>query len=180
METYISVLRGINVGGHRTILMNDLKALYESLGFSDIITYVQSGNVIFKTSGIHPDSALAETIEKAIDEKYLFKVPVIIRTVKEMQSILLSNPFLKEDGIDMEKLAVTFLEQEPSSKDINKITSYDFPPDRFRILGKEIYLHCPSGFGNTKLSNTFFESKLHLKATTRNWKTVLKLTEFSA
>jgi len=159
--------------------MEDLKKVYEGIGFREIITYVQSGNVIFKTTRNHSYAVLSDTIEQAIKEKYSFHVPVIIRTVDEMRLTLSSNPFLNEDGIDREKLHVTFLEEEPSSADISVINKYDFPPDRFRIIGKEVYLYCPEGYGNTKLSNDFFEKKLHGKATTRNWKTVLKLEELS-
>lgn len=86
---------------------------------------------------------------------------------------------LYEDGLDREKLHVTFLEEEPEPTDVSAIQKYDFPPDAFRIIGKEVYLFCPGGYGNTKLSNTFFEKKLHVKATTRNWKTVGKLAGIS-
>jgi uncharacterized protein (DUF1697 family) len=179
MSTFISILRGINVGGHKKILMEDLKKVYEAMGFTEITTYVQSGNVIFKTAQNNSDPLLSDKIENAIKEKYSFHVPVIIRTVDEMRLTISSNPFLQEDGIDSEKLHVTFLDQEPSPTDISAITRYDFSPDRFRILGKEVYLYCPESYGNTKLSNDFFEKKLHVKATTRNWKTVLRLGELS-
>jgi uncharacterized protein (DUF1697 family) len=179
MPTYISILRGINVGGHNKIRMDDLKMICEGLGFKEIRTYIQSGNVIFKTDKPHSASALSAQIEQAIKEKYAFQVPVIIRTSDEIHSILSSNPFLNEPGIDRDKLHVTFLEEEPSSANITKITPYDFPPDRFSVIGKEVYLYCPKGYGNTKLSNTFFEKNLQAKATTRNWRTILKLAELS-
>lgn len=172
MTIYISILRGINVSGQKKIRMEDLKALYQELDFSEVITYIQSGNVIFKTSHNISISGLSEKIEKAIEVKYHFHVPVIIRTADEMHQILSSNPFLNEAGTDREKLHVTFLEEEPQSEDIDTIRKTEFSPDRFLIIGKEVYLYCPDGYGNTKLSNTFFEKKLHLKATTRNWKTV--------
>ena len=179
MTTYISILRGINVGGQKKIRMEDLKALYEWLGFRDVTNYIQSGNVIFTTSLNIKIPALSEKIERAIEKKYHFLVPVIIRTADEMYQILSSNPFLNEKGINREKLHVTFLEELPQSTNVIVIKEGDFSPDMFRIIGKEVYLYCPGGYGNTKLSNTFFEKKLHMKATTRNWKTVGKLAELT-
>jgi len=179
MTIYISILRGINVGGQKKIRMEDLKVLYEGLDFSEVTTYIQSGNVIFKTGFPVSNSVLSEKIEQAIEEKYHFHVPVIIRTTDEMYQVLSSNPFLNEEGINREKLHVTFLEELPQSTKVIAIKESDFSPDRFRIIGKEVYLYCPGGYGNTKLSNTFFEKKLHVKATTRNWKTVGKLAELT-
>ena len=179
MTTYISILRGINVSGQKKIRMEDLKALYETLSFRDVTTYIQSGNIIFTTSINIKISAIAEKIEQAIEGKYHFHVPVIIRTTDEMHQVLSSNPFLNEEGINREKLHVTFLEELPQSTKVIAIKESDFSPDRFRIIGKEVYLYCPGGYGNTKLSNTFFEKKLHVKATTRNWKSVGKLVELT-
>lgn len=179
MTVYISILRGINVGGHNKVRMEDLKALYESLGFSDVTTYIQSGNVIFKTDQDQSVTLIAQNIEKAIEDKYHFFVPVILRSVSEMQSIIALNPFLKEPEIDREKLHVTFLSEKPVSAADKAIQKYDFPPDRFQIIGKEVYLYCPGGYGNTKLSNTFFENKLLVRSTTRNWNTVIKLRDLT-
>jgi uncharacterized protein (DUF1697 family) len=179
MTTYISILRGINVSGYKKIRMAELKDLYEMIGFTEVVTYIQSGNVIFKAEDIVPAVHLGKKIEKAINAKYQFQVPVIIRTPAEIKKVLSSNPFLKEKGIDIERLAVTFLHDMPEAADIEQVRKFDFPPDRFQINGKEVFLHCPGGFGNTKYSNSFFENKLHTTATTRNWKTVGKLAELS-
>jgi uncharacterized protein (DUF1697 family) len=159
--------------------MEDLKALFERLDFSRVSTYIQSGNVIFKTSRKISISVLSEEIEKAIEEKYHFHVPVIIRTADEMLKILSLNPFINEEGVDREKLHVTFLDQYPQHKVVSTVQTQDLSPDRFRIIGSEVYLYCPGGYGNTKLSNTFFEKKLNVRATTRNWKTVGKLAELA-
>ena len=177
MQTFISILRGINVSGQKKILMADLKSLFESLKFSDVNTYIQSGNVSFKANEKLSDILLAEKIEKAIYKKYSFEVPVIIRNEGELKKITSSNPFLKEKGIDIKKLHVTFLSQIPGEAEIKNIAGVDYSPDRFVITGKEIYLHIPESYGETKLSNNFFEKKLKVKATTRNWNTVNKLLE---
>jgi uncharacterized protein (DUF1697 family) len=179
MQTFISILRGINVSGQKKIRMVDLKKLYESLGFSDVKTYIQSGNVIFKSDSNISDIQFAKKIEKAISEQYLFEVPVIIRTSKELEKIILDNPFMKEKNIDVKKLHTTFLSETPGKEKAALIKEADFLPDRFEIKGKEIYLHIPGSYGETKLSNKFFESKLKVSATTRNWNTVNKLFELA-
>ncbi|MCX6249092.1 MAG: DUF1697 domain-containing protein [Bacteroidetes bacterium] len=180
MTTYISILRGINVSGQKKVLMADLKELYASLGFTEVTTYIQSGNVIFKTSGDLSAGDLCNKIEKAIEGRYKFQVPVIIRNAGEINAILSSNPFLAEKGIDPERLHVTFLGKDPQPSELSAILKFDYPPDRFAIIGKEVYLYCPGGYGNTKLSNSFFENKLKVTATTRNWKTVGKLAELAS
>jgi len=178
METFISILRGINVSGQKKIQMTDLKALYEALKFKDVTTYIQSGNVIFKSKSAS-DQKLAKKIEDAIYERYSFAVPVIIRTVEEMEHSISVNPFLKQSKTDIEKLHITFLAKVPPQGNLESIRDIDYSPDKFIIIEKEVYLYCPNGYGITKLSNNFFEQKLKVKATTRNWKTVNKLVELA-
>ena len=177
MQTYISILRGINVSGQKKILMADLKALYESLKFKDVITYIQSGNVIFKTTEKLSDKELAKKIETAIIKKYDFSVPVIIRSADEIKNVISANPFLKNKNINTEKLHVTFLADEPESIYLEAVNKLDFAPDKFVITGKEVFLYIPESYAETKLSNKFFENKLKVSATTRNWKTINKLME---
>jgi len=179
METYISILRGINVSGQKKILMTDLKALYEDLGLENVTTYIQSGNVIFTTKKPLPHKELTRKIEEAIFKKYDFNVPVIIRTGNEMEKVLAANPLLKQKNIDPEKLHVTFLEEQPSAERARLTKDLDYSPDKFVILKKEVYLYCPNGYGVSKLSNAFFENKLKVKATTRNWKTVNTLVSLA-
>jgi uncharacterized protein (DUF1697 family) len=179
MNKYISILRGINVSGQKKIKMTDLKALYESLDFQNVVTYIQSGNVIFDTLVDSTDD-LKITIEKAIEEKYKFHVPVEIRTNHEIENIIRNCPFgsvnLVEDGT---KVLVTFLSSEPQEVMASDIQKYVVAPEKLVVRGKEVYLHCPNGYGKTKLSNTFIEKKLKVEATTRNWKSVHKLHELS-
>jgi len=179
METFISILRGINVSGHKSIQMTDLKTLYAELGLKEAITYIQSGNVIFKTEVKISNQRLSAKIEQAIHKKYNFDVPVIIRTIEEIKHAISVNPFLKETNIDLERVHVTFLAENPEQHSAESIRDLDYSPDKFMVIGKEIYLYCPNGYGTTKLSNTFFEHKLKVSATTRNWKTVNKLVELA-
>lgn len=180
MKTYISILRGINVSGQKKILMIDLKALYESLALENVTTYIQSGNVIFKTNLELPNEELAKKIEQSVYEKYNFDVPVVIRSMEEIENVISANPFLKERDINTEKLHVTFLADAPRKASLESLKNCDYPPDRFVIIGKEVFLHCPGRYGETKLSNKFFENQLKVSATTRNWKTINKLLEIAA
>ena len=180
MQTFISILRGINVSGQKKILMADLKALYEKLKLKEVITYIQSGNVVFKTDEKISDREFAEKIEKAIFKKYDFHVPVIIRNEDEIKKIIAANDFVKEKNIDLKRLHVTFLSEIPSKTNVESIENIDFSPEKFIIKGKEIYLHIPVSYGETKLSNNFFEKKLKVTATTRNWNTVNKLFEIAS
>jgi uncharacterized protein (DUF1697 family) len=179
MAKYISILRGINVGGQKRILMADLKNLYENLGFKSVVTYIQSGNVIFESDEDIASDTLCQNIEKAILEQYKFVVPIIIRSKTELENIVDANPFCGDASVDIEKLHVTFLSEVPTDAALEKIKSYDYTPDQFVIIGKHVFLHCPIDYGHSKLSNSFFESKLKVKATTRNWKTVNKLLELT-
>ena len=179
METYISILRAINVG-RRKILMTDLKALYEELNLKEIVTYIQSGNVIFKTGKKISTQVLANKIQQLIAKKYQFDVPVIIRTGDEMKKTIAVNPFLKQKGINLEKLHITFLAENPEQVNVKVIQNLDYTPDKFVIIDNDVYLYCPNGYGITKLSNGFFENKLKVTATTRNWRTVNILAELAA
>ena len=178
MPIIISMLRGINVSGQKRVPMAELKELYEDLKFKNVTTYIQSGNVVF-SSDISDAKVLLKKIEEKIFKQFGFEVPVIIRTPKEMQSAIKNNPFLKEKNIDAERLYITFLSDTPAKDKLEKIQEYHFEPDRFIIKGKEVYLYCPISYGNSKLNNNFFENKLKITATTRNWKTVNELVRIA-
>lgn len=172
MAVYLSILKGINVGGQKKILMADLKQLYENLNLKKVKTFIQSGNVIFEAKN---DKQLSKRIEQKIFENYNFNVPVILRTIEEMEQILTKNPFLKEKNSAPEKLYVTYLAEHPAEENISKIKN-TYGPDQFCIIGKEVFLYYPNaGYGTTKLTNNFFENKLKVTATTRNWKTTNEL-----
>ena len=176
MTKHISLLRGINVGGKRKILMADLKELYKKLGYKNIVTYIQSGNVIFEAKE-KDQSKIEAKIYKAIQKAYGFEVPIVVRSVEEIEEIISNNPFTKKTAI--ESLHLTFLKEIPSEENLEKIATYDYSPDQFKIVGKNVFLYCEGKYHKTKLSNTFFEKKLKVGTTTRNWKTVNKLLELS-
>jgi uncharacterized protein (DUF1697 family) len=159
--------------------MADLKSLYEFLGFQNVVTYIQSGNVIFDTTVKNKD-VLKAKIEDAIEKRFKFYVPVQIRTNREIGNILENCPFGSVDlGDDGTKVLVTFLSSKPSEVRVSYIQKYVLPPEKLFVRGKEVYLYCPNGYGKSKLSNIFLEHKLGVEATTRNWKSVNKLHELS-
>ena len=174
--TFIALLRGVNVG-QNLLKMERLREICSQLGFNHVRTYVQSGNVVFQAGGT------AANLRAAIERKLLgetrLPVTVLLRTPAELKSILSRNPFIKEKGIDTTRLHVTFLCEPAAADGLKKLGEIKAGADRFRAAGTEIYLHCPDGYGNTKLSNSAIEKALGQRATTRNWNTVNKLYEMA-
>jgi uncharacterized protein (DUF1697 family) len=172
------MLRGINVSGQKLIKMNALKNLYESLGFEEIDTYVQSGNVVFKS--VERDTALlALVLSDKIKEVYGFDVDVIVKTMDEYQLIVDQNPLVNDSDKDLSSMYVTFLSSIPEKVDLKALESKRQGDEVVEFFNEVIYLYCPGGYGKTKLTNNFFESKLKVVATTRNWKTVSALLEIA-
>ncbi len=165
------MLRGINVGSQKRIKMGELIVLYQSLGFKNVISYLQSGNVIFGTNaeGI---KELANIIENKIKQIFGFEVVVLIRTPGELAQIVNDNPFLKGKDTNVDKLYITFLSDTPERPLSNQMKEMRNEQDKFILLNREVYLYCQNGYSKTKFSNDFFENKLRVTATTRNWKTV--------
>jgi len=174
MMTYISILRGINLAGHNPIKMDELKKLFADLGFTHIQTYIQSGNLIYQQRKTDTKK-LSELIKNKIKRQFGFDVPVVTLTIDELKKIAVLNPFSKDKTKDSSFFHVTFLADKPEPENLNKIRDYSYQNDEFRLIDKAIYLYCPNGYGITKLSNSFFENKLKLTATTRNWKTTNEL-----
>jgi uncharacterized protein (DUF1697 family) len=178
MPVYISMLRGVNVGPHNRMKMDQLRNSFEALGFEQVRTYIQSGNAIFKTTKKSP-LALSRHTEERISAEFGFAASVITKTSEEVGRIIHDNPFLKEGGTDLSKLHVTFLSQAPVEAGLMKLAAVDAGVDKFRHSGAVIYLYCQNRYSETKLSNNFFEKALSVRATTRNWKTVNKLYEMA-
>lgn len=169
MYKYLALLRGINVSGKNKILMKDLKTLCESLGWVNVQTYIQSGNVVFESAA---ETGLAVSLSEAIEKSYGFDVPVVIRNLDEMRKILTVEAF---PGSDPAFQHVTLLENQPEQGLVDAIPAEKYLPDQFVFQNREIYLYCPGGYGNTKLNNSFFEKRLKTTATTRNRKTMTEL-----
>ncbi|MCZ8515731.1 DUF1697 domain-containing protein [Paenibacillus filicis] len=173
----IALLRGINVSGKNMIKMDRLKALFEALGYREVRTYIQSGNVVFDTDA--PASAVADAVERRIREELSYNVKVLVRTSRELEEIAARNPFGAADASEGEPPYVTFLFGEPSPEALAKLEASRRGDDEVRVLGREAYVLCRNGYGKTPLSNSFLEKKLDVYATTRNWKTIHALIEMS-
>ncbi|AOW19720.1 DUF1697 domain-containing protein [Urechidicola croceus] len=176
MNSYIALLRGINVSGKKKIKMSDLKEFLLNDGFIDVQTYIQSGNVIFNSKKTDKVK-LAEEISLCILKNYAFEVPVVVKSKIEWERILNKNPFINQNGVDLKKLYVTFLYNSPSKEDVEILKTIDFNPDKYQIKNDIVYSCYGQSFGKTKMTNNVFEKKLKLIATTRNWNTVNKLLQ---
>ena len=177
MTKYIAILRGINVGTGRKVPMADLKKLCEKQGLLNVQTYIQSGNVVFELVQPEPIPELEIRLQKAFTETFGFDIPVLIRTSKDWTESIAKNPFLKEENVVIDRLHLTCLKEIPSPDLLEKIKTFQYLPDRYEIIGKDVFIYCENGYGRAKITNDFFEKKLKTPATTRNWKTVMKLHE---
>lgn len=179
MPTYIAMLRGINVGGHKKVAMAELRKSFAALGFDRVQTYIQSGNVVFRAAK-GSAAELCKKIENRILADFGFPVPVILRTASEMRKVLQDNPFLKKSGIDISKLHVIFLSAAPQPPAVRKLKDLKTAPEDLRYCGREIYHYCPNGVAESKLFRADFDRLLSVRATSRNWNTVTKLCELSS
>lgn len=179
MSRYIVLLRGINVGSSRKVPMAELKVLCETLGLKNLQTYIQSGNLVFELASPEPIRELEERLQQAFTNTFGFEIPVLIRTSEEWAGSVAKNPFLIEENVDIERLHLTCLKEVPAPVLLQKIKTYQYLPDRYEIIGRDVFIFCAAGFGTSKLTNPFFEAKLKVPATTRNWKTVMKLYEMT-
>lgn len=173
MNRYIALLRGINVGGQKKILMADLRALLESQGFNNVVSYIQSGNLLFSSS---ENTDHAHRIQKAIIDKYGWEVPVLITTPDHIKKQLDACPF---PSPAKENSYFVLFNDTPSKEQLESIEDISYPGEEFVVGDHCIYLYCEAGYGRAKLSNNFFEKKLRVTATTRNYKTLLKLTQMA-
>jgi uncharacterized protein (DUF1697 family) len=169
MTTYIALLRGINVGPTTAVSMAELKESFEALGLEDVLTYIRSGNVVFR------GNADAAAIERRVAADFGLEVPVVLRTPAELRAAVKRNPFPADDG---KKLHVVFLDAKPKRTDA--LDPNRSPPDEFELVGREIYLYTPNGLGRSKLTIDWFEKQLGVRGTARNLNTVAKLIELAS
>lgn len=173
MKTFIALLRGINVGGHKKILMADLRIHLEQLNFKNVQTYIQSGNVVFQSSDKDVE-ALENAIKNQILKKYGFEVPVVVKSQQELKSIFDNCPFSEDKKKN--SYFMIFLES-PKEELIKEMSLIKYPNEEFYMTKNCIYFYCSLGYGRTKFNSNFFERKLKVSATARNYKTMVKLIE---
>lgn len=172
MNKYIVLLRGINVGGHNKLPMADLRTLLTSNGYTNVSTYIQSGNILLTSTKEH--YCISKHIKELINKAFGYNIPVLTLSVSELKSCFENNPFLNNVE-DIKFLHVTFLDNVPETTTLDALNINVYNNDEFKIKGRFVYLHTPDGFSKTKFSNTQFEKQLSTTATTRNWRTVSKL-----
>jgi uncharacterized protein (DUF1697 family) len=174
MTTCISLFRGINVGGHQSVRMDELKDLHESLGFKDVVTYIQSGNVVFSSD----DADLAQLprhIEDGFAQKFGFHVQVMVRNAAEFREIIENNPFQNQPMKEPKWVVVLFLTIRPDRTAQEDLQKAYVGPEEFYLIGKELYIYYANGIGRSKLTLGLLEKKLKTHGTARNWNTILQL-----
>lgn len=174
---YAALLRGVNVGGKNKLPMKDLVVLFEQAGCTSVATYIQSGNVVF-TASAALGKTLAPAISGAIEKRFGYRVPVILRTARQLSFLIRNNPYLR-DNLPEKELHVYFLADIPVAQKIQSLDPARSLPNSFRVSGRDIYLHLPGGMGNSKLTNAWFDSRLSTVSTARNWATVLQLHQMA-
>ncbi len=177
LNTYVALLRGINVGGKNKLMMKDLSDLFTEAGCASVQTYIQSGNVVFQAPHEVAD-ALSAQISALIAERFSPRVPVVLRTADQLAETFQSNPFLAQ-GLPKDALHVMFLADLASPEKVAGLDAARSALDAFFVRGREIYLHLPHGVADTKLTNAYFDARLTTVSTSRNWKTVTKLLELT-
>jgi uncharacterized protein (DUF1697 family) len=178
MPVYISMVRGINVGGHNKIKMEELRALHESLGHKAAQSYIQSGNIVFKTKQLN-QGQLTKQICDGLHKKFGFRPAVILRTTSELREVIANNPFAGRKNIDPRRLLVTFLAGEPKTPERERLLSLQIAPEELRVIGRELFVYFPDGMARPKFSWSMVEKILKISGTGRNWNTVNKLLEMA-
>lgn len=176
MGIYIALLRGINVSGQKIIKMDRLRNLFESLNYQSVVTYIQSGNVVFQTA--EGDTALIrQTIEHGIKETFEFDVTVVVRTNDELEESIRNNPFDRIELNENDRIYLSYLAERPSEEAIERLLAFKNDSDDYEIIGRVVYILCRTGYGKSLFSNNFLEKKLGVAATTRNWQSVNKIAD---
>ncbi|MCY1495941.1 hypothetical protein D3C87_206310 [compost metagenome] len=174
MTTHLALLRGINVSGHNMIKMEALKTTLEAIGFQNVQTYIQSGNVFVDTEEKNA-LKVGFLIRQEIFKVFGHEVPVVVIGKDDLAICFRNNPFLKEKDIDTKKLYVAFVSTTLKSESINDLKISQFKPDEASIDGSRIYIKYAVGAGKTRFDQKYIEKKLNVTATIRNWNTVTQL-----
>lgn len=176
MTRWVALLRGVNVGGGNKIAMPALRASCERRGFERVGTYIQSGNLVFDASG--NEASVTADLRKLLADEHGLKVPVVVRTAKEMDRLADHHPGLAA-GVDPRYLQIVFLDRTPKQADVDRVDGARFEPDTFEVDGREIYVTYPNGSGRSKLTIEVFEKAFGATATARNINTVRRLIELA-
>lgn len=172
MKTYILLLRGVMPTGKNRVPMCDLRVALADAGLADVRTYIQSGNVIAK-SDLDP-IGISQLAHDTIKLKIGADITVIVRTAEQTKSIMTRNPF---PNADSSRIYFSLLASPPASELLQKFLEFDFSPDEIRVVDDTIYTLYATKLSDSKFTNNFFEKKLKVSATTRNFNTMTRLVE---
>lgn len=175
-EKYLALLRGVNVSGKNPLKMNEFKLFLEGKKFENVKTYIQSGNIIFdypkENSG-----KIAKHLKELIADKYSYDIPVIVIKMNQLKDIITNNPYPEYANNEPTKVLVSFFSNQPLEESVQRFNSKVYATEKYELNDTFLYLYCLNGYGKAKINNNFIEAKLKVDATTRNWKTILKLYE---
>lgn len=178
MPVIISMLRGVNVGGHNKIKMDALRSLYLSLKLKNPQTLIQSGNVIFQTQD-KDLTLLSKRIQDAIHRKFGFRPDVLLRTIAELRDVIANTPFPSSRNLDPSKILIVFLADKPGAQSCTDLVKIKCDPEELHIRGRELYIYFPNGMARPKLAWPLIEKTLRVSGTGRNWSSVTKLLELA-
>lgn len=173
MKTWIALLRGINVGGHHKLRMADLKRLLASIGFTEVHTYIQSGNVVFKGPDDGTPAQLGRRMAEEIERAHGFRPSVFVLSAEDFVRAMDANPFPEATSAP-KSLHLFFLSGTPDAPDVDRIEAAASESERYHFGERAFYLHAPDGIGRSKLASNA-ERYIGVEATARNWRTVAKL-----
>lgn len=173
---YVALLRGINVGGHNKIKMDELRPMFESLGFENVRSYIASGNVAFDAPKTK-DSILINKLEKAVKATFALEIDVMVRSIKEIEAAIKRNPFNAVHDDDHTKLFVVFLKEKLPEEKADLLLSQNSENEKFEVVGLDIYCLSKKSFMKSILAKKYIDNKLKTPSTARNWRTVNKIAE---
>src|SRR5947207_1061985 len=176
MTAFVSLFRGINVGGQRKIKMSELKEAHEALGLWAVTPYIQSGSVVFQSDALDGELVRSQ-IEESFEKRFGFHSDVMIRSAAELQAIIEANPFQGQAGKETKWIVVLFLATHPDADAQENLRAAYSGPEEFFLIGQELHIYYPDSIGRSKFSGSFIEKKLKTPGTARNWNTILKLQE---
>jgi uncharacterized protein (DUF1697 family) len=177
--THVALLRGINVGGKNPLPMKALAEEFVAAGCGDVRTFIQSGNVVFSAPPGKDEGQVARLLCARLAQRFGYTAPLVLRTTKELGAAIADNPYMAL-GAPEETLHVMFLTAAPDPQAVETLDPDRSPGDDYQVIGREIYLRLPNGMARTKLTNAYFDSKLGVTSTARNWRTATKLLELMA
>jgi uncharacterized protein (DUF1697 family) len=178
VRTYVALLRGINVGGHRQVAMSDLRAFLSKLGFQDPHSILQSGNLIFRSSG-RTTAQLEQLLEVEAEKRLALHTDFFVRSAEEIKALVAHNPFREEARRDPSHLLALFLKHEPRAQDVKALQASIKGREAIEVVGRQAYIVYPDGIGTSRLASHLIDKTLGTRGTGRNWNTVLKLNALS-